>query len=224
MDNLSDLKIIDINDETISKVKWRFVKRIFDLIFSLTVAILLLSWLIPLISLLIKLSSRGPVFFLQDRIGLNNEKFRCIKFRSMYTGNEKRGKIFSPTFENDRRVTGFGKLLRRLNLDELPQFWNVIKGEMSIVGPRPLAVPFGDDFKIYSNAIILRQLVKPGLTGWAQVHGLRGEVADRIENRNRTVKRIEYDIWYIRNWSCRLDIRIIILTVWQMITNRTAAH
>ncbi len=224
LSNIGSFPIITIRDEPLAEIQWRFVKRVFDIIFSIAVMILVLSWLIPLIAIFVKLSSKGPVFFIQDRIGLKNEKFRCFKFRSMYANEKAREADFNPTIENDQRVTKLGKILRKSNLDELPQFWNVLKGEMSVVGPRPHAVAFNQEYIQYFDAIKLRHLVKPGLTGWAQVHGLRGDIADPIENRRRTVKRIEYDIWYIENWNFWLDIQIIVLTIWQMLTRKTSAH
>lgn len=216
--------IITVRDEPLAEVQWRFVKRTFDIFFSLAVLIFVLSWLIPLISIIVKLSSRGPIFFIQDRIGLKNEKFRCLKFRSMYVENKLPEDDFIPTLENDSRVTKVGSFLRKSNLDELPQFWNILKGEMSLVGPRPHAVAFNQEYIQYFDAIKLRHLVKPGLTGWAQVHGLRGDVTDPVENRKRTIERIEYDIWYIENWNFWLDIQIVLLTIWQMLTGNTKAH
>jgi len=142
----------------------------------------------------------------------------------MYSEQKLRENDFNPTMENDPRVTKIGKFLRRTNLDEIPQFWNILKGEMSIVGPRPHAVAFNQEYIHYFDAIKLRHLVKPGLTGWAQVHGLRGDITDPVENRKRTIERIEYDIWYIENWNFWLDIQIILLTIWQMLTRSTKGY
>ncbi|MHB8929045.1 MAG: undecaprenyl-phosphate glucose phosphotransferase [Melioribacteraceae bacterium] len=224
LSTIGNFPIITIRNEPLAEIQWRLVKRLFDIVFSIIVITLILSWLIPLISILVKLSSPGPVFFSQDRIGLKNEKFRCFKFRSMYSEQNTRENDFNPTLKNDRRVTKIGRFLRKSNLDEIPQFWNILKGEMSIVGPRPHAVAFNQEYIQYFDAIKLRHLVKPGLTGWAQVHGLRGDVDDPEENRKRTIERIEYDIWYIENWNFWLDIQIILLTIWQMLTRNTKAH
>jgi Undecaprenyl-phosphate glucose phosphotransferase len=224
LSTIGNFPIITVRDEPLAEIQWRFVKRTFDIFFSLAVLILVLSWLIPLISILIKLLSPGPIFFIQDRIGLKNEKFRCFKFRSMYVKEQVHENYFNPTIENDQRVTKIGTFLRKSNLDEVPQFWNVLKGEMSVVGPRPHAVAFNQEYIQYFDAIKLRHLVKPGLTGWAQVHGLRGDVADPDENRKKTIERIEYDIWYIENWNFWLDVQIILLTIWQMLTQNTKAH
>jgi len=130
---------------------------------------------------------------------------------------------FTPTSANDPRITRIGKFLRRTNLDEIPQFWNVLKGEMSIVGPRPHPIAFNKEYLQYFEAIKLRNLVKPGLTGWAQIHGLRGDLIDENENRKKIIERIKYDIWYIENWSFWLDIEIIFATIWQMLTGSTKA-
>ena len=128
---------------------------------------------------------------------------------------------YKPLAENDPRVTGFGRFLRKTNLDEIPQFLNILRGEMSIVGPRPHPLPFNAVYEKMVSEIKIRSWVKPGLTGWAQVHGLRGDVADYDENTIRTRKRIEYDIWYIENWSFWLDIQIILMTIWQMVRGNT---
>lgn len=220
---IGNFPIITIRNEPLGEFQWKLIKRIFDFLFTISISVLVLSWLVPLIAIAIKLSSRGPVFFIQDRIGLKNEKFRCFKFRTMRT--IKNGeKIFKPAVEGDPRITKLGSFLRKSNLDELPQFWNVLKGEMSIVGPRPHAIAYHEEYVKYFEAIKLRHIVKPGLTGWAQVNGLRGDVSGEEENRKRTIKRIEYDLWYIENWSFSLDLQIILLTVWQMISRNTKAH
>ncbi len=224
MSTIGNFPIITVRDEPLAEIQWRFVKRLFDIFFSVIVSLFVLSWLIPLIAIVIKLTSKGPVFFIQERIGLRNEKFRCYKFRSMYHEQKFTGNEFTPTEENDSRVTEIGKFLRRTNLDEIPQFWNVLKGEMSIVGPRPHPLAFNQEYLQYFEAIKLRSLVKPGLTGWAQIHGLRGDLTDENENRKRIVERIKYDIWYIENWSLWLDIEIIFTTVWQMISGKTKGY
>jgi len=186
------------------------------------VLVLVASWLFPVITILIKLDSKGRVFFIQDRVGIKNRKFKCIKFRTL-----KETKMFpekfSPVVENDPRITRIGRFLRTSNLDEFPQFINVLKGNMSIVGPRPHAIQYDKEYGHTVEEIKLRHTVKPGITGWAQIHGLRGDVSDRKENISRTAKRIEYDLWYIENWSFGLDIKIIFSTIWLTITGRTKA-
>jgi putative colanic acid biosysnthesis UDP-glucose lipid carrier transferase len=217
---IENFPIITSRNEPLDEIQWKFVKRTFDIIFSLLVIVFLLSYLIPIIAILTKLSSRGPVFFVQERIGARNKKFRCYKFRTLRV-EKTNGAGFSPVTENDPRVTPIGRFLRKSNMDELPQFINVLKGEMSVVGPRPHAIPYDDKYGQIIEEIKLRHSVKPGITGWAQAHGLRGDVEDEEENRKRTIKRIEYDLWYIENWSFWLDIQIILLTIWRMIKGET---
>jgi putative colanic acid biosynthesis UDP-glucose lipid carrier transferase len=224
LNTIGGFPIITLRDEPLAELQWRLVKRVFDLCMTLFVSIFFLSWITTLIALLIKITSRGPVFFVQERIGLKNEKFRCYKFRSMISDSGRKKANYNPTLVNDPRITVIGRFLRKSNLDELPQFWNILKGEMSIVGPRPHAVTFNQEYIRYFDAIKLRHLVKPGLTGWAQIHGLRGDHADPEENKKRTIKRIEYDIWYIENWSLWLDVRIILQTVWLMFTGNTSGY
>ena len=212
--------IITARREPLNEVQWRIVKRTFDILFSLLIILLIISWLIPLILIISTIYDKGPVFFIQERIGTKNRNFSCIKFRTMKYEKEP-VEEFKPVVENDLRITKIGKLLRRYNLDELPQFINVLLGEMSVVGPRPHAISYNDLYGKIVDEIRLRHNVKPGITGWAQIHGLRGDVADREENEKRTRKRIENDIWYIENWSFGLDIQIIFLTIWQMIVGKS---
>jgi putative colanic acid biosynthesis UDP-glucose lipid carrier transferase len=213
---MGDFPIITVRSEPLAEFHWRLVKRTIDIVFSFVVNLFLLSCLIPILYLVNKISSPGPVFFIQDRIGAKNKTFRCNKFRTMYSGNNSISK-YQPTIEDDPRITRIGKFLRKSNLDELPQFLNVLKGEMSIVGPRPHAIAYNEIYKEMVDEIKIRGWVKPGITGWAQIHGFRGDVSDYDENKKRTIKRIEYDLWYIENWSIWLDIQIILITVWQMI-------
>ncbi|NCQ17402.1 MAG: exopolysaccharide biosynthesis polyprenyl glycosylphosphotransferase [Ignavibacteria bacterium] len=212
---LDKFPIITVRDEPLQEIQWRIVKRVFDIILSLGAVFFVTSWLFPVLMIIQKITSPGKIFYVQDRIGKNNKVFKCFKFRTMYEKYDD--KKFIPTTIDDLRITSFGKFLRRSNLDELPQVFNVLFGEMSIVGPRPHAIAYNELYKEFFDEIKLRSLVKPGITGWAQVHGLRGDVPDEEENKGRTRKRIEYDIWYIENWSVSLDIQIILLTVWQMI-------
>ena len=216
---LGDFPVIRVRSEPLAEAHWRFIKRTFDIVFSVLSLIFIISWLYPLVFIINAVSSKGPTIFKQDRIGINNKIFKCYKFRTMHVsrGEEK----YKPLTENDPRVTGFGRFLRKTNLDEIPQFLNILKGEMSIVGPRPHPLPFNAVYEKMVSEIKIRSWVKPGLTGWAQVHGLRGDVADYDENTIRTRKRIEYDIWYIENWSFWLDIQIILMTIWQMIRGNT---
>ncbi len=220
---LGDIPIITARREPLEEAQWRLVKRIFDIVFSLTITMLVLSWMFPLVFLLSRFFSKGSILFIQERIGAKNKKFNCYKFRTMVHEKEN-GQKFKPVVENDPRITKLGRFLRKSNLDELPQFINVLKGEMSVVGPRPHAVPYNDYYGTVVDEIRIRHNVKPGITGWAQIHGLRGDVADEEENKIRAKKRIEYDIWYIENWSFSLDIQIILLTIWKMLRGKTQAR
>lgn len=215
--------IITIRDEPLAEPHWRFIKRSFDILFSLIVIILFLSWLIPLLAIIIKIFSHGPVFFVQKRIGMKNKIFNFYKFRTLIVNEKAESESYAPVTMGDPRITNIGKFLRRTNLDELPQFFNILIGDMSVVGPRPHFIPYNKVYSEIVDEIKLRSRVRPGLTGWAQVHGLRGDSPDPVENEIRTKKRIEYDIWYIENWSIWLDAQIILLTIWQMIKGKTRA-
>ncbi len=183
------------------------LKRIFDMIFSVIVLVGICSWLFPIIALLIKASSKGPVFFIQKRYGFHEEVFHCIKFRTMIVNNESSTKT---TAENDVRITKVGKFLRKTSLDEMPQFLNVLKGEMSIVGPRPHMLAVDNYYKPKIGRYSLRSMVNPGITGLAQVNGLRGDAGNVEIEMN---KRVLADAFYVRNWSFVLDMVIILKTV-----------
>jgi len=188
------------------------LKRIFDIIFSVLVLLFICSWLFPIIAILIKRSSKGPVFFIQKRYGFHEEVFNCIKFRTMVVNEDSATKT---TGENDSRITQIGKFLRKTSLDEMPQFINVLKGEMSIVGPRPHMLAVDDYYKPKIGRYSLRSLANPGITGLAQVNGLRGDAGNVEIEMN---KRILADAFYIRNWSFTLDIVIILKTILLVIT------
>ncbi len=183
-----------------------FVKRSFDIFFSLLVVIFILSWLMPLMYILIKIESPGPMLFKQIRNGLNYQPFYCYKFRSMRPNKESDLKQVS---KNDSRVTKIGKILRKTSIDELPQFINVLKGDMSVVGPRPHMVAENERFRKRVNKFLGRHYVKPGITGLAQVKGYRGEVVTDDD----IINRLKYDMYYIENWSIFLDLKIIFQTV-----------
>ena len=183
-----------------------YTKRIFDIIFSLGVIIFILSWLIPIIWILVKLESKGPLIFKQYREGLNGKEFICYKFRSMKI-NKDADKIHAS--KNDTRVTKVGALLRKTSLDELPQFFNVLKGDMSVVGPRPHIESLSSEYQKSVEDYMKRHIIKPGITGLAQVSGYRGEIKKSADIKNR----VRLDIFYIENWSFLLDIKIIIKTV-----------
>ncbi|MGH1520231.1 exopolysaccharide biosynthesis polyprenyl glycosylphosphotransferase [Chryseobacterium sp. JK1] len=183
------------------------MKRTFDLFFSIFVLVFICSWVFPIIALCIKLTSKGPVFFLQKRYGFHEEVFNCIKFRTMVVNDESATKT---TSENDSRITNIGKFLRKTSLDELPQFINVLKGQMSVVGPRPHMLAVDNYYKPKIGRYSLRSMVSPGITGLAQVSGLRGDFGDvEVEMK----KRVLADAFYVRNWSFVLDLVIILKTV-----------
>ncbi len=195
----------DFQDERIPferKRIQRFFKRFFDVIFSL-LGLIILSPLFLVVSLMIKLDSRGPVFYRQERLGMNGRVFKIYKFRTMVKDAEKMGSgLF--THENDPRITRVGRFLRRTSIDELPQLINILRGDMSFVGPRPPITWYPKRWNEYEDWEKLRFRMKPGMTGWAQIHG-RNEIDWN--------KRIEYDVWYVKNWSLLLDLKIILETV-----------
>jgi putative colanic acid biosynthesis UDP-glucose lipid carrier transferase len=181
-------------------------KRVIDIVFSLLIIVLILSWLLPVIAFFIKISSKGPVFFIQKRVGFLGRSFYCIKFRTMVVNREANTR---QAVENDPRITKFGRFLRLSNIDELPQFFNVLKGEMSIVGPRPHMHRDCEDFSKVIPAYKFRSIVKPGITGLAQVKGCRGPVKDA----ECIFRRYQWDSFYVSNQDYKLDTRIIFLTV-----------
>ena len=221
--SIGNFPIITARQEPLEEANRRFFKRSFDIVFSFLVLVFLLSWLYPIIALLIKLDSKGKVLFVQKRIGAKNQMFECYKFRTLTSESSQETETFKPVLLGDKRVTSLGNFLRKSNIDELPQFFNVLKGDMSVVGPRPHAIPYQDLYGKVFEEIKMRHNVRPGLTGWAQVNGLRGDVEDEKENNRRTIMRMKYDLWYIENWTMRLDIQIILMTVWQMIKGDTKA-
>jgi len=183
-----------------------WIKRSFDFVFA-CIGLIVLSPLFLIVSIAIKLDSPGPVFFRNTRHGFNNDKIRVLKFRSM-TSIEDSGQ-FTQATENDPRVTRIGRIIRRTNIDELPQLINVLRGEMSLVGPRPHATEHNALFSSVIAPFSRRHNVKPGITGWAQIHGYRGE----IDTEDKMRKRVEHDLFYIDNWSLWLDLQIIFRTV-----------
>lgn len=194
-----------------------FFKRTFDLIISILAIVFLLSWITPIIAIIIKLESKGPVFFKQKRNGLDYKVFYCFKFRSMYPNPE--ADIHQVT-KNDSRITRVGKFLRRTSMDELPQFFNVFLGDMSVVGPRPHMVSHTHMYAERIDKFMVRHFIKPGITGLAQVSGFRGEV----ENDLDIINRVKYDIFYLENWSLLLDMKIIFLTIYNAIKGDKKAY
>jgi Undecaprenyl-phosphate glucose phosphotransferase len=190
-------------------------KRVLDIILAAT-ALIGLSPLLLVVAILIRLESRGPVLFLQRRYGFNQEPFRIIKFRTMTTLDD--GDVVLQATANDRRITRVGRWLRRWNIDELPQLINVLKGDMSLVGPRPHALSHNREYERKISLYARRHNVRPGITGWAQVNGFRGETATDEKMR----QRVDYDLYYIDNWSVWLDLRILMLTIFSPHAYRNA--
>ncbi len=205
VDRIGDMDTLSVFESPYHGAKM-LAKRAEDLFLACAI-LLLVSPLMLAISVAIKLTSRGPVFFKQDRYGLGGEKIQVWKFRTMKV--MENGDKVVQAGKNDPRVTPLGRFLRRTSLDELPQFFNVILGEMSVVGPRPHAVSHNEEYRRKVAFYMLRHKVKPGITGWAQVNGWRGET-DTVE---KMIKRVEYDLQYIRHWSVLLDFKIILLTI-----------
>lgn len=194
----------------------KLTKRLFDIVFSLLVIVFVLSWLTPLLALLIKMESKGPVFFKQGRPGLNQAQFFCYKFRSMQINETTEESVI----KNDPRVTRIGRFLRKTSIDEMPQFINVLFGDMSVVGPRPHLWSQNKMYGVKIKKYIVRHYVKPGITGLAQVKGYRGEISTDED----MINRIKYDVFYIENWSLLLDLKIILQTVINVISGEEKAY
>lgn len=211
------LPILSLRDIPLHNPINAFVKRSFDVIFSLVVIFGLLIWLTPLLAILIRMESKGPLFFAQKRSGVDNREFYCYKFRSMAM-NRDADKVQAG--KNDMRVTRIGKFLRKTSIDELPQFYNVLFGNMSVVGPRPHMLKHTDEFAGKVDKYMVRHFVKPGITGLAQVRGYRGEIEQDSDIQNR----IKFDIFYIENWSFLLDLKIVVQTVLNMFRGEEKAY
>jgi Undecaprenyl-phosphate glucose phosphotransferase len=213
LEDLDGLPIINVNDVPLHGFN-SWVKRAIDVAVS-AVALALLALPLAIIAALVRMTSPGAVLYRQERMGLDGRAFNVYKFRSMYEGAEDgTGPVWAR--DDDPRATAIGRWLRRFDLDELPQFWNVLKGDMSIVGPRPERPYFVEQFKHRFPQYMLRHKVKAGITGWAQVNGWRGNTS--LE------KRIEYDLYYIENWSVTLDLKIMWLTLFRGLFQRGIAY
>jgi putative colanic acid biosynthesis UDP-glucose lipid carrier transferase len=211
------IPVVTLRNEPLQRPSSRMVKRTFDVLFSLIVLLVLAPTVFLLIAVLIKIFSPGPVFFKQLRSGENNREFWCYKFRTMKVN------AFSDELQatkHDQRITPLGSFLRKSSLDELPQFWNVLKGEMSVVGPRPHMLKHTAEYRQTVSKFLVRHFAKPGITGWAQINGFRGETKE-LEDME---KRVEADIWYVENWSLLLDIRIVIVTIFNMFRGEKNAY
>lgn len=195
-----------------SRSQYLLFKRSFDILFSVIIILAVMSWLLPVMALLIKLGSKGPVFFRQKRVGKNGKVFRCIKFRTMRPNDEADEK---PATENDERITRLGKVLRYTNIDELPQFFNVLAGDMSVIGPRPHMITDCIRFSFVISHYSFRSLVRPGITGWAQVNGHHGPTTDY----NGIIDRYYWDALYVGRVNAALDAKIILKTFGISIAN-----
>ncbi|MEQ9402641.1 MAG: undecaprenyl-phosphate glucose phosphotransferase [Cyclobacteriaceae bacterium] len=217
IEQFGNIPIINVNSIPLDNVVNRYVKRFFDIIFSSLVIVTILSWLVPIIGLLIKFESKGPVFFKQQRHGKDNKGFMCWKFRTMsYEKNAE----FQQAKKNDSRITKIGNILRKTSIDELPQFINVFLGDMSVVGPRPHPIKLNEEFQPKIDRFWQRHAVKPGITGLAQAKGFRGETAAFSEMSGR----VKLDRFYVKNWSLILDFKIIILTILSIIRSNENAY
>ncbi len=216
--NIDELPVIEMQQIPLDRFHNFFMKKVFDVIFASTVLILL-SPILTLIAILIKLDSKGPIFYKPVRKGQQGKEFTCFKFRSMYVENSDNPSAGTrSTVKDDPRITKIGKYLRKYDLDELPQFINVLKGDMSVVGPRPHRVHLNNQLQKMVDGYMLRHYVKPGITGWAQVNGWRGPTETEEQKR----ERVKHDLWYVTNWSFWLDIKIVFLTVFSKKTRINA--
>mgnify|MGYP000014466461 FL=1 len=211
------IPILSLREIPLQEPIYKFLKRVFDIIFSSSVIIFILSWLTPLVAILIKLESKGPVFFKQARNGFNYKEFYCYKFRSMTPNSEAN---FYQATRGDQRITNIGKFIRKTSIDELPQFFNVLFGDMSVVGPRPHMVSHTDMYAKRIDKFMVRHFVKPGITGLAQISGYRGEV----ETDKDIIGRVKFDIFYIENWSLLLDLKIIFKTAINAVKGEEKAY
>ncbi|PIX80383.1 MAG: undecaprenyl-phosphate glucose phosphotransferase, partial [Piscirickettsiaceae bacterium CG_4_10_14_3_um_filter_44_349] len=212
---LKGLPVISVYDTPLNSSTARMLKRFEDVTLS-TLILILISPIMIALAIGVKLSSPGPILFKQKRYGLNGKEIKVYKFRSMTT--QDNGATINQATKNDPRITKFGAFIRKTSLDELPQFINVIQGKMSIVGPRPHANAHNEQYRKLVPQYMQRHLVKPGITGWAQINGWRGET----ETLDKMEKRIEFDLHYINNWSLWFDIKIIILTVFKGFIDKNA--
>lgn len=215
--NFDHIPIIAVRPEPLESMLNRMVKRFFDFMFSCFVIICILSWLYPILAIIIKLQSKGPVMFVQLRSGRDNLPFKCYKFRSMRINDEANS---VQATRNDKRFTKIGVFMRKTNIDELPQFFNVLIGEMSVVGPRPHMVSHTEEYSKLIDQFMVRHFMKPGITGWAQAQGLRGET----KTTESMMDRVEADVWYLENWSFLLDMKIIFLTIWNTVKGEANAY
>lgn len=211
------IPIISLRTIPLDKEVNKRLKRFFDIVFSLLIIVFLLSWLTPILAIIIRMESKGSTFFKQKRNGLNYEEFDCYKFRSMHLNPVA---DLEQVQKNDPRITKIGKFMRKTSIDELPQFFNVLLGDMSVVGPRPHMVSHTEMYAKSVDKFMVRHFIKPGITGLAQTNGFRGEV----ETETDIINRVKYDIFYLENWSILLDIKIIFITIINAIKGEKKAY
>ena len=212
-----ELPILSLRSEPLDDVGNRIKKRALDIVVSFFTIVFILSWLVPIIGVLIFLESGWPIFFKQLRTGKNKKPFFCWKFRSMKFNTES---DLKQTTKNDNRRTTIGKFIRKTSIDEFPQFINVFRGEMSLVGPRPHMIKHTSDYSKIVDEYMIRQFIKPGITGWAQINGYRGE----ITNPDQIQMRVNKDLWYLENWTLWLDIQILFLTIYYLFKGDKKAY
>ena len=219
---LADIPVVSVSIDKLTEPYWRVVKRIFDICITLFLTIIIFSWFIPVIIILQKIFNPGPIYYKSERWGKGGKPFVIYKFRTMqlYDGKKPNEQKIVLTEINDPRITKFGKILRKTSLDELPQFYNVLKREMSIVGPRPFDSNEAIMMKQILENYMIRYYVKPGITGWAQINGYRGGTRDL----EKMQKRIDTDNWYMHNWTIGLDIQIIFYTIIKLFTGDINAY
>jgi putative colanic acid biosynthesis UDP-glucose lipid carrier transferase len=217
LDYYGYIPILSLRSIPLDDVINQTIKRTFDVVFSLIIIVFILSWLIPILAFFIKSESKGPIFFTQMRNGLNYMEFNCYKFRSMRLNNIA---DLEQVSKNDPRITKIGRFMRKTSIDELPQFFNVFLGEMSVVGPRPHMVSHTEMYALKVDKFMVRHFIKPGITGLAQTNGFRGEV----ENDQDIIYRVKYDIFYMENWSLLLDLKIVFMTLINAVSGEEKAY
>jgi putative colanic acid biosynthesis UDP-glucose lipid carrier transferase len=214
---LGHFPVISPRTEPLEILSNQLFKRVFDVLVSSFVIIFIMSWVVPLFAFLIKLESKGPVFFRQQRSGKDNKPFNCLKFRSMKVNGDADQK---QACKNDNRITSVGAFMRKTSIDELPQFFNVLMNEMSIVGPRPHMIQHTTAYSASIDNYMVRHFLLPGITGWAQVNGFRGETNEA----GAMEARVKADLWYLENWSMFLDFKIVFLTGWKVFAGDENAY
>jgi putative colanic acid biosynthesis UDP-glucose lipid carrier transferase len=217
LESVESMPIMAIRPEPLQSLHNQIIKRAFDIVFSSVFLVVFFPWFYIILGILIKLSSPGPIIFKQVRTGIYGKDFNCYKFRSMKINNDADEKQAE---KDDPRITKFGYFLRRSNLDEIPQFYNVLRGDMSVIGPRPHMLKHTELYSTLIDKYMVRHLVKPGVSGWAQVNGYRGETktAKQMEDR------VKYDVWYLENWTFLLDLKILLVTVLNMFMGEKNAY